>query len=202
MSVAAAADLNDPLVLDEETELVPEEVLKLPRGNERFGYPRDIRAFELHGWLATAAGGRHAVDVCLGQLLRRMVDTRGYARWGRRNFETYVAADLRSESLRRFQYLSSIDRAIEEKPLPRIGKAWRDGRLFVSQARELIRVARPEDEERWLDLAGKVGVEKLAAHVKRALEDAKKEDPGGNDGPASGSSSGGSLPGDDEIHWV
>jgi len=167
--VSAAIPRDDRLVVDEESPLVPEEVLRAPRVVDRVGFWRSAKAAEVHQALARVRAASHLVEVCLGRLLRMLRSGSGFRRWGCRNLGDYVTQELRQPSARRFRYLVAIDEAIARGPLPKLGDAWRRGRVTVSQARELIRVMTPDNEAEWLLLADALGIEGLRRRVRQEL---------------------------------
>jgi hypothetical protein len=158
-----------PLVIDELTDLPVLHALETPPKGERAGLWRDAKAFEVHNALRQVRAAAHAVDVCLGTLMRLMREGRGYRAWGTISFSSYVTEDLRQRSIRRFQYLMAIDRAIVDGPLPKLGDAWRRGAVSVAQARELVRVMTPANEDEWLEAAESSSVWGLQRLVKREL---------------------------------
>src|SRR5262245_45599656 len=119
---------------------------------------RDGKAFEVHAALREMRAARAAGDVCLGTLLWSMSVGGGFRAWGHRCLADYIMEELREPSPRRFQYLAAIERAVVERPLQRVGDAWRRGELFVSQAREIIQVATAVNEVDWLSAAASMSV--------------------------------------------
>ncbi len=161
---------GDPLVVDESSPLVAEEVCRVPAPEQRAEGWRKAKAFEVHAALKELCAASHIIDVCLARLLRLMNGSGpGFRRWGCKNFAQYVTQELRQPSARRFRYLVSIDEAIVTRPLVKLGDAWNRGRVSVSQARELIRVMTPDNEQEWLDRAGSMGVKELQDAVQREL---------------------------------
>ncbi|HEY3174826.1 MAG TPA: hypothetical protein VGK94_03600 [Candidatus Polarisedimenticolia bacterium] len=158
------------LVLDEDARLIPDSACEIPSARDRVGLWRDAKAFEVHAALMSIRAAALAVDVCLARLMRLMASVSGYRQWGTAGFASYIMDDLRQGSPRRFRYLVAIDRAIVKRPLPRLGEAWRRGRATVAQARELIRVMRPGNEEEWLEAAASMSVWRLQRVVQRAVE--------------------------------
>ncbi|HKY32149.1 MAG TPA: HNH endonuclease signature motif containing protein [Candidatus Polarisedimenticolia bacterium] len=161
----------DPLVVDEDTSLGPSALLRegRARGGQGVRAWREQRAFAVHRALMDVKAAAHQVDVHLGALLRRMIAVRGYRRWGHAGVESYLVEELRQTSVRRFRYLVAIDGAIAERPLVKLGDAWRRGTVTVSRARELIRVMTPDNEEEWLRRASSMSVWRLKREVARAL---------------------------------
>jgi hypothetical protein len=166
----------------------------------RVGLWRDAKAFEVHAALMSLRAAGHAIDVCLARLIRLMAAESGYRRWGTVSFASYIIDDLRQRSPRRFRYLVAIDRAIVERPLPKLGEAWRRGSVTVAQARELIRVMRPDNEHEWLEAAACMSVWKLQQVVKRALEGEAEADGGARGGGEALAPEGRALD-DEERHW-
>ncbi len=185
------------LVVDETFQLVPD-----PAAVEATACPRrarDGQAFVVHAALRQLLSARHAAEVHLSSLLRLMVKSHGYRAWGHHGFPDYVMEELRQSSPRRFQDLVRIARAIEEGPLPRVGSAWRRGQLLVSQARELARVATPENEDEWLQAARSMSVRRLRGAVHRALRDpAAKMRPAADPLPVPPDHAGSSDPSDQD----
>ena len=126
----SAAD-DEGLVLDEDAGLIPDSACEIPSTRDRVGLWRDAKAFEVHAALMSIRAAAQAVDVCLARLMRLMGSVSGYRRWGTAGFASYIMDDLRQGSPRRFRYLVAIDRAIVERPLPRLGEAWRRGRVAL-----------------------------------------------------------------------
>src|SRR5262245_56140514 len=108
MPVSASRSSSSPLVVGESTRLVEDGVAEpVPRGL-RTGAWRSRKAFEAHAALTQVRAAAHAVDVCLGRLLRLMRESNGYRRWGTVSFGDYVTQDLRRPSVRRYEYLMAI----------------------------------------------------------------------------------------------
>ncbi len=161
---------GDPLVVDESSRLVPEETCRVPAPEERAAGWRKAKAFEVHAALRELRAASHIIDVCLARLLRLMNGSGpGFRRWGCKNFDQYLTQELRQPSARRFRYMVSIDEAIVTRPLVKLGDAWKRGRVSVSQARELIRVMTPDNEQEWLERAGLMSVKELQGAVQREL---------------------------------
>ena len=132
---------------------------------------RKSKAFELHGALRQLRSSAHIIDVYLARLLRLMnLSGPGFQRWGCLSFDQYLTCELRQPSARRFRYLIAIDEAIVTRPLVALGDAWRRGRVTVSQARELIRVMTPDNEQEWLDRAESMSVKQLQWAVQSELD--------------------------------
>jgi len=169
----AAPSDDGPLVVDEGSSLVADDILRLPdppAPDARTEAWRKAKAFELHTALKEMRAASHIINVCLARLLRLMnLSGPGFRRWGCRNFEQYITQELRQPSSRRFRYLVAIDEAIVTRPLVKLGDAWNRGRVSVSQARELIRVMTPDNEQEWLDRADSMGVKQLQDTVQREL---------------------------------
>ena len=161
----------DPLVVDENSRLVPDGVCRVPAApGQRGAAWRKAKAFELNVRLRELRAASHIIDVCLARLLRLLsLSGPGFRRWGCVSFEQYITQELRQPSSRRFRYLVAIDEAIVSRPLVKLGEAWRRGRVSVSVARELIRVMTPDNEQEWLDRAGSMGVQQLQETVRREL---------------------------------
>ncbi len=158
------------LVVDEGSSLVSEQVCSLPDPEGRAEGWRKAKAFEVHAALKELRAASHLIDVCLARLLRLMnLSGPGFRRWGCVNFDQYITQELRQPSSRRFRYLVAIDEAIVTRPLVKLGDAWRRGRVSVSQARELIRVMTPDNEQEWLERAGSMGAKELQTAVQREL---------------------------------
>jgi Domain of unknown function (DUF222)/HNH endonuclease len=80
-----------------------------------------------------------------------------------------------------------VARALEQ--LPRLSEAFGTGRISYSKVRAVTRVATPEDEATWLDLAESgtaTHVERISAGCRRALAPDESDDgeTGADDGPA------------------
>ncbi len=158
------------LVVDEGSSLVSEQVCSLPDPEGRAAGWRKAKAFEVHAALKDLRAASHPIDVCLARLLRLMnLSGPGFRQWGCVNFDQYITQELRQPSSRRFRYLVAIDEAIVTRPLVKLGDAWRRGRVSVSQARELIRVMTPGNEQEWLDRAGSMSAKELQSAVQREL---------------------------------
>jgi hypothetical protein len=169
----AAPSDDGPLVVDESSSLVAEEICRLPSSDavdSRTEAWRKAKAFELHTALKELRAASHIINVCLAWLLRLMnLSDPGFRRWGCRNFEQYITQELRQPSSRRFRYLVAIDEAIVTMPLAKLGDAWNRGRVSVSRARELIRVMTPDNEQEWLERSGSMSVKQLQKAVQREL---------------------------------
>jgi len=157
-------------VIDESTRLCGRGLFdEVPLG-DRAGAWKDMKAFEIHSALILTRAAGHLVDVCLATLLQLMVAQAGFRKWGHTGFGSYVTQELRQRSARRFQYLVAIERAMAEGPLPTLRRAWRRGEVTVSQARELIQVMTPDNEQEWLSVAASCSVEGLRQRVKQARQ--------------------------------
>ena len=110
--------------------------------------------------LARARGPlRRALAAIAGELVLK----RGWERLGYARLRDYAAerAGVRSRSL---YDLARVDAAL--KYLPGVERALVTGRLSWTKARLLARVAKPEDEERWIGYARRVTARSLSREVR------------------------------------
>jgi hypothetical protein len=107
----------------------------------------------------------------LAALAGRLVATRAWDRLGYVRLRDYAIEQL-GLSARQVQDLAHVDRELGR--LPRIEGAFIAGRITWTKARLLCRVATPEDEEPWLEVARRLTARALAREVRavdaRSLE--------------------------------
>ena len=107
----------------------------------------------------------------LAVLAGRLVATHAWDRLGYVRLRDYAVERI-GLSARQVQDLAHVDRAL--RGLPRIDPAFVAGELTWTKARLLCRVATPEDEADWLDLAKRLTARALAREVRavdaRSLE--------------------------------
>jgi hypothetical protein len=114
----------------------------------------------------------------LAAIAGRLVATRAWERLGSARLRDY-ARERAGVSERQIQELAHVDEAL--KGLPRIEAAFLAGALSWTQARLLARVAKPEDEEAWLERASQLTARQLAVEVRRV--DARALEAGGGRKP-------------------
>jgi Holliday junction DNA helicase RuvB len=112
------------------------------------------------GLAYAAAGLKHRVIAFYLQ----DVDARGLHQLGGCPTTAMWAASRFGMSRREARDLLAAGKALVE--LPEIDRAFADGRLCWSKVRELIRVATPPHEQRWLEMALRLHIDELALEVK------------------------------------
>jgi hypothetical protein len=114
----------------------------------------------------------------LARIAARLVEARAWERLGFARLADY-AGERAGMSARQIQELASVDRALAR--LPAIEAAFVAGRISWSKARDLCRVATPEDEPLWLDAALRLTARALEREVRavdrRALAAVERADP-------------------------
>jgi hypothetical protein len=108
------------------------------------------------------AGG--ATRRALAEAAERFVSLRGWERLGFARLCDYAVERL-GLSARELQDLARVDFALAS--LPRVSEALAGGRISWTKARLLARVARREDEARWLGIAKALSARALAREVRR-----------------------------------
>src|SRR5882724_12982602 len=99
----------------------------------------------------------------VARLAGRMVAARGWERLGFARLSDY-AVERAGVSARELRDLAAVDRALGE--LPALDAAFCAGEIGWTQLRLLCRVARPDDQQRWLEVAGKLCARALAREVR------------------------------------
>jgi len=136
-----------------------------------------VRALEAPGAetrLARLARSGAPLRRVLAALAGRLVATRAWDRLGYVRLRDYAVERL-GLSARQVQDLAHVDR--ELRRLPCIDAAFVAGSITWTKARLLCRVATPEDEARWLDLAQRLTARALAREVRAV--DARSLEAGG-----------------------
>jgi hypothetical protein len=103
-----------------------------------------------------------------GRLLRTFANYRLHRALGFASFSRYCRENL-GMSVRRARRLIALERRLIE--LPRLARAYRDGRLSWVKASEIARVADESTEKTWIHFAGSVTVRRLREEVALALAD-------------------------------
>ncbi|MCH7797173.1 MAG: hypothetical protein IID28_01845, partial [Planctomycetes bacterium] len=145
---------------------------------ERFEFP-----FRLTGGLsAEEADRRVAMAVRAGDIgarelsfyLAGLAESGGYQQLGFHSVELYAETRYHIRPPTTRSYVAT-GRAMRE--LPAIDLAFREGRLFWTQVRELVRVATPETEDEWIEWAAGRSARQIAAHVARRRKGERPSDP-------------------------
>lgn len=100
-----------------------------------------------------------------GRLLAVLASHRLHEELGAESLGEWCEVTLGMSS-RRARYLISLDRRIMR--LPQIGDAYRRGLISWCQARQLVRIAAPETEQRWIRYARQVTVRRLEESIAQA----------------------------------
>jgi len=116
--------------------------------------------------LLPTARTRAPLRFALARIAARLIATRAWERLGFARLADY-ARERTGLSARQLQDLAHTSVRLEA--LPAIEAALAAGRLGWSQARLVARVAKPEDEQRWITLARSVRVRELE-HAVRAVD--------------------------------
>ena len=141
---------------------------------EALALPRTLEAPDVETRLAVLARSGAPLRRVLAALAGQLVATRAWDRLGYVRLRDYAVERL-GLSTRQVQDLAHVDR--ELRRLPGIDAAFVAGRLTWTKARLLCRVATPEDEPRWLDLAQRLTARALAREVRAV--DARSLEAGG-----------------------
>jgi hypothetical protein len=148
-----------------DADFVPEHLLTPPAADEKRHVLRDLAAFLLDRHLRRLSLMKNPLDLRLGRLLSRMVAASGYLECGFARASDYATERL-GISPRLVQELVQMDRRLGGLPL--ITEAFREGRISRSQVRLLLRVATPDSEARWLEIAARLNVRRLEREVVAA----------------------------------
>ncbi|MDQ7821466.1 MAG: HNH endonuclease signature motif containing protein [Candidatus Eremiobacteraeota bacterium] len=128
-------------------------------------FDREEKASQIDSDLCRAVRSRMALDLVLGRLLE-ILKQKGVDHLGYRSLETFAVEHLSlsgrtaSELIHNYELLSR---------LPRTCEAYLQGRVSKSALRPLSRVINPENEEEWLEKAGRLPVRALEKEAKEAL---------------------------------
>jgi hypothetical protein len=127
---------------------------------------------------AALARGGAPLRRALARIAARLVAARAWERLGFARLADY-AGERAGMSARQIQELAAVDRALAR--LPAIEAAFLAGRISWSKARDLCRVAAPEDESLWLEAALRLTARALEREVRavdrRALAAVERADP-------------------------
>jgi len=121
--------------------------------------------------LASLAQTPPSLRRALARVAGRMVEKRGWERFGCARPEDYAAERL-GISARELRDLAAVDRALAG--LPALDAAFVRGEIGWTQLRLLCRVAKPEDERDWLAWASRTTASTLAREV-RAVDRCARE---------------------------
>ncbi len=113
--------------------------------------------------LAALARARGPLRRVLAALAGRLVESRGWEALGYARLRDYAAERL-GIGTRSLYDLAHVDGAL--RYLPGVERALVTGRLTWTQVRLLVRVAKREDEARWLDYARRVTARTLSREVR------------------------------------
>lgn len=105
---------------------------------------------DLHARLRTARRDHQRAEFVLASLLWELRRTRAYADRGHANVEQYAEVEL-DLGVRQVRDLIAIGRRLGE--LPALARAFADGQLGWTKAREVVRVATPETDSAWTSRA-------------------------------------------------
>jgi hypothetical protein len=116
-------------------------------------------SIDLHAQLRAARRAHQRAEASLAVLLFELKSTGRYTERGHATVESYADAEL-DLSVRQTRDLVAIGKHMRE--LPALAKAFSDGRLSATKAREVARVATPETDAAW--------TERACASTSRVLE--------------------------------
>ena len=133
--------------------------------------PRDDAPLAAEAELVALARAPVALRRALARVAGRMVATRGWERLGFARLADY-AAERAGLSARELRDLALVDQALGE--LPELEAAFLARRIGWTQLRLLCRVARPEDERDWLEVAARLSARALAREVRAVDERARQ----------------------------
>ena len=114
------------------------------------------------GLAFATTGGLHRVTA----FYLHEIDERGLHQIAGYRSAVQYAVQRHGMSRREARDLLAAGRALQE--LPEIDGAFAEGRLCWSKVRELVKVATPQHEQRWLAKADELSIEELALEVKLA----------------------------------
>ncbi len=141
---------------------------------EALAVVRALEAPDVETRLAELARSGAPLRRVLAALAGRLVATHSWDRLGYVRLRDYAVEQL-GLSARQVQDLAHVDR--ELRRLPRIETAFVAGKITWTKARLLCRIATPEGEEPWLDLAQRLTARALAREVRAV--DARSLEAGG-----------------------
>jgi 5-methylcytosine-specific restriction endonuclease McrA len=107
-------------------------------------------SIDLHAQLRAARRAHQRAEASLAVLLFELKSTGRYTERGHATVESYADAEL-DLSVRQTRDLVAIGKHMRE--LPALAKAFSDGRLSATKAREVARVATPDTDAAWTERA-------------------------------------------------
>ena len=145
---------------------------------ETFEFPRRL----VGGLSAEEADRQVAMAVRAGDIgarslafyLANLAESGGYQQLGFSSIELYAETRYHIQPSTTRSYVAT-GRAMRE--LPAIDLAFRQGQLFWTQVRELVRVATPETEDEWIEWAAGRSARQIAAQVSRRRKGERPADP-------------------------
>jgi 5-methylcytosine-specific restriction endonuclease McrA len=130
---------------------------------------------DLHAQLRTARRAHQRAEHDLALLLFELKTTRRYTERGHASVESYAEAELDLTS-RQTRDLVAIAKHLRD--LPALAKAFSDGRLSATKAREVVRVATAETDAAWTERACETTSRVLERQVAAARRgEAPPDDP-------------------------
>ncbi len=135
----------------------------------------DEKLAHLHRTLKRIAKARAHLDLQEAEALREAQQLRLWRQFGHVSLADYMVQELGYSSHRAAEDRLRVANALPQ--LPEISKAIENGEINFSQARELVRVATPENEQAWLGKAKEMNVREVEQAVAGHAKGDLPEDP-------------------------
>ncbi|PID81980.1 hypothetical protein CSB20_00150 [bacterium DOLZORAL124_64_63] len=132
----------------------------------------DQSAAEVSACLKKAVRAMDQARHCAVLWFKEIVERELYKELGYGSVYQYAAVELEFSKTRTGDFLH-LARKLEK--LPRLKKEMEEGKIGYTKAREIVKVADEENEDRWLNAAKKKSRQELRETVKRAKQRAKRE---------------------------